>query len=116
MLCVAHMAGNAGVMTGMRCRASPLETWTSELEPTTTGQSTYRRIPHAKTILSELVVLQHDRPWPIPLVHEVEELGKNCSAASHGIELADAGDHDSPRDSSGVTEDCAVDGATWLKF
>jgi hypothetical protein len=54
------------------------------------------------------MIRKHDRPWPIPLVHQVEELGKDGGAACHGVELADAGHHYSPRNAAWKAKDCAV--------
>jgi hypothetical protein len=59
------------------------------------------------------MVLQHTRPWPVPLVHEGEELGEDGRTAGLGVELTDASDHDGPGDSTGIADDSAVDGATW---
>jgi hypothetical protein len=41
-------------------------------------------------------------------VHEVEEFGEDGCATSHGVELADASDHNGPSDTAGVAEDCSV--------
>ena len=60
------------------------------------------------------MVFQHDRPRPIPLVHEVKEFGENGRTTGHGIELADASDHNSPSNSSRITKDRTVYAATYV--
>jgi hypothetical protein len=105
---VEHMAGNAGVMTGMRWRASGGYDWCCQQRNEAMREHTHCRIPHAESKLGQLMLLQHDGPWPLPFVHEVEELGQDGRSAGHGVELAYARNHDSPCDTAGVAKNRAV--------
>lgn len=75
------------------------------------GRDTYRWIPHTETKLANFMLLQHDGSWPIPSLHKIEELCEDGGTACHGVELADAGYHDSPCDATWIAKDCAVDRA-----
>lgn len=68
----------------------------------------YLRVPHSETHGAFFNIFQHDWSRPVPFHHKVEELRQDGCATSEGIELTDTSYHNSPRDTTRVTEHCAI--------